>query len=58
MRHLVFIQPLLFSCCTMASLASRITRLNSPQFFSFRSFWVCKTGWHPEKVGKVGRVED
>jgi hypothetical protein len=34
-----------------ASLASRITLVTSPQFFSFYSFSVCETGWHPEKVG-------
>ena len=56
MRHLVLIQPLLFSCCTMASLDSRITRLDSPQFFSFRGFWMCETVRHTEKVGKVTRI--
>ena len=26
------------------------------QFVDFRSFWVCETGWYPEKVEKVAMI--
>ena len=57
------IAVLLFLHCSLISCSSLIRGPPKPcesircgwivsQLFSFRSFWVCETEWHPEKVRK------